>query len=272
MGSPKRAMVGVGEPASDDQPQVVSALVRGISILKCFERGEPNLGNQEIANRTGLPKPTVSRLTFTLAALGFLSYSPTLEKYSLGVGVLALSHAFRRSHSIIEVSRPLMQELADHTKAAVILAACDGNQMVLLDICQGDETFYMRLEAGSRVPHGTTALGRAYLAALPLNQFEEFLASVRETCSPAAFRALKAGILHARRDYEQFGFCFSLGDWHPDVFAVGVPVISKDGSRVFAFNCSGRVSVVTRERLIGDIGPRLVVLRNKVLELTGGQF
>jgi DNA-binding IclR family transcriptional regulator len=272
MGSPKRAAADFPELASEDHPQVVSALARGVSILKCFERGEPYLGNQEIANRTGLPKPTVSRLTFTLAALGYLSYSPALEKYSLGVGVLSLSHAFTKSHSIIEVSRPLMQELAHYTKAAVMLAAYDGGQMVLLDICQGDETFYMRLEAGSRVPHGTTALGRAYLAALPLNQFEEFLASLRETCTPEAFRTIKGGILHARRDYEQYGFCFSLGDWHADVFAVGVPIISKDGSRLFALNCSGRVSVVTRERLMGDIGPKLVVLRNKVLEMVGGQF
>jgi DNA-binding IclR family transcriptional regulator len=34
---------------------------------------DPVLGNREIADRTGLPKPTVSRLTYTLTLLGYLS-------------------------------------------------------------------------------------------------------------------------------------------------------------------------------------------------------
>jgi DNA-binding IclR family transcriptional regulator len=83
---------------------------------------------------------------------------------------------------------------------------------------------------------------------------------------------IKSGIVRARRDCEQYGFCFSLGDWNPEVFAVGVPIVSTDKSRVFAFNVSGRVSVVTREQITDDFGPRLVALRNKVLDLVQGRF
>ena len=46
--------------------QFVTALARGLEILRCFQAGDPALGNQDIAERTGLPKPTVSRLTHTL--------------------------------------------------------------------------------------------------------------------------------------------------------------------------------------------------------------
>ena len=53
-------------------------------MLACFRSGDKALGNQEIARRTGLPKPTVSRLTFTLSSLGYLVYSSSLEKYALG--------------------------------------------------------------------------------------------------------------------------------------------------------------------------------------------
>ena len=65
---------------------------------------------------------------------------------------------------------------------------------------------------------------------------------------------------------------FSLGDWNPDVFAVGVPMVSADGTRHFAFNISGRLSVMTREKLVQDFGPRLVALRNRVYESTEGRF
>ena len=38
--------------------QFVVALSRGLDVLRCFRANEPMLGNQEIAARTGLPKPT----------------------------------------------------------------------------------------------------------------------------------------------------------------------------------------------------------------------
>src|SRR5687768_950530 len=47
--------------------QFVAALARGLAILRCFKSHERYLGNQEIARRTGLAKPTVSRLTHTLS-------------------------------------------------------------------------------------------------------------------------------------------------------------------------------------------------------------
>lgn len=271
MGNPKRSVESFSESADADDPQFVTAVARAMAILRCFDRDESQLGNQEIATRTGLPKATVSRLTFTLSSLGYLRYSSRAEKYSLGVAVLALAQGYLRGNDIISVARPLMQELADHTKAAVMLGASDGSHMVLLEICQGDEIFRLKLDPGSRVPHSSTALGRAYLAALRPESFERYLDNLRSHCPAAAWPRVRSGIARARKDYEQYGFCFSLGDWNPDVFAVGVPIVSSDQSRILAFNCSGRISVVTREQIMSDFGPKLVALRNKVLNLMQGR-
>src|ERR1700730_9533038 len=182
MGNPKRRLERFRDEADSSHPQFVTALARGMAILRCFDRGEGHLGNQEIALRTGLAKPTVSRLTFTLASLGYLNYSSALEKYALGVGVIALARAFVKGNDIIRVARPLMQELAEHTKAAVMLGASHEAHMVLLDICQGDEVFQLKLEPGSRVPHSSTALGRAWLASLPQSVFESYLQGLESRC------------------------------------------------------------------------------------------
>jgi DNA-binding IclR family transcriptional regulator len=272
VGNPKRVVEFLQDKAEADSPQFVTALARGMAILKCFERGAPYLGNREIAAQTALPKPTVSRLTFTLASLGYLNYSSALEKYSLGAGVLSLAHGFVKSNDLVAVARPLMQELADYTKAAVMLGVLAGTHMVLLDVCQGDDTFHLKLEAGARVPHSSTALGRAYLASLPREAFDRCLRDFQKECPPSLWPKIKSGLMRARQDCGQYGFCFSLGDWNPDVFAVGVPIVSADRSRRFAFNCSGRVSLVTRERLVSDFGPKLVALRNKVLDLVAERF
>ena len=101
--------------------QFVAALARGLAILRCFRSGDRYLGNQEIARRTGLAKPTVSRLTHTLTRVGFLSHSPLREEYALGAGVLALGHAYLAALNMRELARPMMQEIADFTKATISL-------------------------------------------------------------------------------------------------------------------------------------------------------
>lgn len=277
MGSPKRDLKSLTADVEGRNPQLVNSVVRTFSILRCFEASRANpdnryLGNQDIARRTQLPKATVSRLTQTLATLGYLEYSPTLEKYALGPAVLGLGHAYMAGHDVIGVAQPLMQELADYTQAAVMLAVPDGLRMLLLEVCQGDAMFNLRLEKGARVPHGTTALGRAELAARPREVFEQRLSELEKMSTPEAWPQIRAGIERARRDYETYGFVFSLGDWNPDVFAVGVPMVSADRTRHFAFNISGRISVMTREKLVQDFGPRLVALRNRVYEATEGRF
>src|SRR5262245_33050947 len=41
--------------------QFATTLARGLEILRCFTPEGPTLGNKDLAERTGLPKPTISR-------------------------------------------------------------------------------------------------------------------------------------------------------------------------------------------------------------------
>ena len=272
MGNPKRRIETLSLSADEDHPQFVTAVARGFSILRCFELDAGHLGNREIAQRTGLPKATISRLTFTLASLGYLNYSEALEKYSLGPAALSLGFAFIKGHDVIAAARPLMRDLADYTQAAVMLGEAHRGRMVVLEVCQGDPTFEIKLAPGARVPHGSTALGRADLAARPKEVFERQMAELERECEPGYWPRLRAGIVRARQDCEEYGFCLSVGDWNPDVFAIGVPMVSADRNRILAFNCSGRVSLMTRERLVEDIGPRLIALRDRVSQSMHGVF
>jgi DNA-binding IclR family transcriptional regulator len=48
--------------------------------------------------------------------------------------------------------------------------------------------------------------------------------------------------------------------------------ISNGGSKILAFSCSGPVHEMTRKRLVTEIGPRLVQLRDRVHATLGGVF
>jgi DNA-binding IclR family transcriptional regulator len=256
----------------DNDPDFVSAIGRAFAIMRCFRQHQKLLGNKELASLTGLPKSTIARLTYTLTRLGYLEFLPLPQKYTLGIGALTLGQAYLAGQDVREVARPLMQALADAAGATVALGAPHGQDMVFLEICHGNPVFMMRVAVGQRVPHGMTALGRAYIAALPEAERARFSAEYRPRVPDDEWTRLKAATDQAITDVQQHGFCFSLGDWSEEVFAAGVPMVSTDGRKVLALSCSGPVHEMTRERLLHDIGPRLVALRDRVHAALGGVF
>lgn len=242
----------------------VTALARGLDVLSCFKPSERFLGNQQISQRTNLPKPTVSRLTFTLTNLGFLSYSEALGKYSLGTAILSIGNAFLSSVSVRRLARPFMQELADNVSASVSLGAPDRLDMVYIENCRSiASTFSLNLDVGSRLPIATSSMGRAYLCALPDIQRDRLLDILRKEQGDE-WPKIKLGIEQAQKEYEAHGFCLSIGEWKSDVNAVAVPFIPADGSEVLSFNCGGPAFTLRRHTLEDHIGPQLVALVNNI--------
>jgi DNA-binding IclR family transcriptional regulator len=243
--------------------QFVTALARGLDILRAFHAGDGMLGNQEIAARTSLPKPTVARLTHTLTQLGYLNYARRFRKYELGASVLALGYAALSNLDIRQVARPHLQALANYSNASVALAGRDRLSMIYLECCRGQATVALTLDVGSRVPVPNTTLGRAYIAALPERERTVLLDTLRKRWRDD-WSKVKTGIEKAEREIAQRGFCLSIGEWLPEINAVGVPLRGPDGSALYALNCAGPSFSLSRERLERDIGPRLVQLARDV--------
>ena len=144
------------------------SLKRGIAILRAFRPGTVLLGNGEIAERTGLSRASISRLTQTLTDVGYLEYSAPQRAYRLGAPVLTLGHAMRSGSPVLRVATPLMTALARRLRINVGLAVRDGDEMVYLESVRFNAKGSQRsVVSGQRVPIELTALGRAWLAAAP---------------------------------------------------------------------------------------------------------
>src|SRR5690349_11044042 len=77
------------------------SLERGIEILRAFRPGVDTIGNGEIAERTGLPRSTVSRLTKTLVEFGMLDEVRAERSYRLAASVLSFGHAVRMGSPVL---------------------------------------------------------------------------------------------------------------------------------------------------------------------------
>lgn len=245
----------------DKDRQFVTALARGVELLRCFSPRESVLSNLDLARKTGLPRPTVTRLTYTLTRLGCLRQLPQ-GKYQLDVGVMSFGYAMLSNLSIRAVAHPLMTELANHAQAAVAMSARDRMDMVYLDVVQGEGNVTMRRHIGTKLPMHLSSAGRACLAAMPENECEFLMDHIRER-HREDWPKIRKGLEKAFRDYADYGYCLSIGEWSRDVNALAVPM-NHTQHGLLVFNCGGPSFQVTREKLEEDIGPRLIHMVNNI--------
>lgn len=237
----------------------VTALARGLDVLKCFGAGDLFLGNNQIAERTGLAKSTVSRLSYTLCEKGYLEYVAEHNKYRLTPAVISLGYASLAQMDVRRIARPLMQALAEHTQASVNFGVRDRLNMVYIDTYRNASTYAVQLDVGSEIEISTTSMGRAYLAALTDEKREELMVQIRQS-DKENWTVIEEGIDRAIIDYKELGYCLSLGEWRPESHAIAVPLVPEDGSDIMVFSCSGAAFQLSTKIIEDDIGPRLLNL------------
>jgi len=247
----------IAAAAPSHDRKFVIALARGLDVLRAFTPTDNLLGNQEIAIRAGLPKATVSRITYTLTKLGYLTHIERLSKYALAPTALSIGYSALINMRIRQVAFPYMQELADATGTSVALGIRDRLSLIYIEQARGKTATALRLDLGARIPIATTSMGRAMIAALPEDE-REWLLNHIEKRNGKDWPETKKGIEQGIADYKRHGFTLSYGDWQADVGAVGVPFMPSDDSGIFVFNCGAPAFQLSRERLEHDVGPRLV--------------
>jgi DNA-binding IclR family transcriptional regulator len=247
----------------------VTALARGLELLACFRSGDKLLGNQELAERSKLPKSTVSRLTYTLTKLGYLQYDEQLSKYRLGTATLALGSAMLSKLDIRQLARPMMLELANFSHAMVSLGMRDRLSMIYVENCRSQAALTLSLDVGARIPIATTAMGRAYLAEVSGSERNEILERVREA-DEIAWPALREKVLRAIDEYQELGCCTSFGDWQPDVNAIAIAFKPSEAAAPLSINCGGPAFNLSPEFLLQEVRPRLIeVIRQLQRPLIG---
>jgi len=130
-------------------------------------------------------------------------------------------------------------------------------------------TLGVQLDVGSRIPIATTAMGRAYIWALPPDERVTLLRELREHYG-SRWPKMRDGIERSGEMMAKHGFAVSAGEWQADVAAVGVALRLNDGTGPYAFNCGAPAFRFTEDRLLNDIGPRLVAMVRNIEAALGG--
>lgn len=248
-------------PKSDrleDDRRFATTLARGLSVLRAFRPSDDGLGNAEISERTGIPKATVSRLTFTLQSLGYLNHAHRHDRYRPGPALLALGNVASSSISFVELSNSIMQRLADETGTLALLLVRDGKKLLIAKTWRPRNVSSLWLEVGHRVPVNNSSSGHAMLAAVTDDGFARMMDDIDGDRGLAEERAREV-----RRDaYSQLiAQGYVIADpteyFAPHIHAVAVPFQSRDLSEPVVFTCGALPADLTQERMREEVGPKL---------------
>jgi DNA-binding IclR family transcriptional regulator len=199
------------------------SLERGMEILRAFRPGSELLGNGDLAERTGLSRATISRLTQTLAGTGFLEHDPVRRAYRLGAPVLSLGHAMQTGSSVLQIAAPMMRAVAEKLRINVGLATPDRDEMVYLESVRYNRKVSLRnVVMGQRIPIELTSLGRAYLAVAQEPQ-RSVLMDQFKMRRRSDWPKLEREIARACESVRDRGYC--VASWQPEVVALATPIV-----------------------------------------------
>ena len=233
--------------------QFVTALGRGLAVLRCFDAMRTQLGTTEIAQMTKLPQPTVWRLCYTLQQLGYLVQAPDSDKLRIGMAVLGLGQFALGSSNIGEMVLPELIQIGKLTGAAVSL---------------GDGPLLVNMRIGSRLPMATSSAGWAYLGSLPAEARDKQMQKLKYQYS-GKWAALRSAVEAAVASLPELGYVLNEGFYHPDVNAVGAPAFDKQGKPQYVVSCGGPNLKI--KFLRDDIGPRIARLGRKITVALAGR-
>lgn len=250
-----------GAPKKDRQ--YVTALARGLAVLRCFSSERRELGSSAISRLTNLPQPTVWRLCKTLMMEGYLLPTQGGEKFQLSPALLSLGYSALATIPIAEIAKPSMQAMADRFTAGCSLGVCEGKSMLLVQRCQASNaTLVLNLHVGSRLPLTGSLMGTAYICALSNGERRDLLEQIRSS-DELGWPGCKARIDQALKEFQKYGYLVNLAEFHSRIYTVATAFRSTDG-QVYSMTCGTPSEMLDIDTMRNEVGPALVQLANSL--------
>lgn len=252
-------MNSIPQNEHDGDRNFVTALARGLEILRCFSEHEVVLTNNDFAARTGLPKATVSRLTHTLVKLDYLAVDPATGAYRLASNVLQLGFSVLSSLDVTCQTEIEMQRLRAGPNPFITVSLAEGAQqgIIFIAVEAAREDVALRMRIGAIAPLFETAIGRVILAASPVEDRNNQLERAQKD-DPASHTQRVEILKRCVQEYETTGCCTGFGDWRRDVNAIATPIWSLDRTRIFGLSTGGPAFHISQSELNQIYGPLLL--------------
>jgi DNA-binding IclR family transcriptional regulator len=246
-------------------PSFATTLAHGLDVLAAFRNGGGSLSNAELALHTGLSRPTVSRLTYTLAQLGYLKRNAK-GRFEPGLGILATAYPVLSALKVRQIARPLMRDFAAYAGGTVSIAMPFGLDFIYVETLRTTDAVPHVPDVGFMGSLATTAVGRALLSLFTPEELERYVQTVKAE-RPEEFDYVQARTLPDIELCRERGFGISLGEWRREIFGVGAPLYRTPSGDCLSVNCGIPSFRFSAEQIERECGPRILGLARSIRSL-----
>jgi IclR family pca regulon transcriptional regulator len=242
--------------ALSGDPNFMTSLARGISVIQCFSHATSFLTVSQISQGTGFSRASVRRCLYTLSKLG-LANSEDGSHFTLLPRVLSLGHSYISSMPLSKVAQPVLDRLSQLLRESCSIAMLDGADVIHVAHANISRVLAVDLSMGSRLPAIYTSMGRVLLAHLPTRDLEahlshaQFISHTKHSITD--IKALRHALLLVRRD----GFSLVDQELELGLCALAVPLRNAAGRVIAALNVGAPVQRVSTQNFVTKFVPHL---------------
>jgi DNA-binding IclR family transcriptional regulator len=215
----------------------VRSISRALQILKCFNWNQREFTLTEITQKMGLPKSTTSRLLSTIENEGFIKRDERTNYYKLGNMMFFLGLIAKESIDLIQISRPIMEDICKATKETVNLYLLDNLEKVCFNQVESPLAIKRYVKIGERSPIWYGATGRAILANLDENIWHDMTKDLKKYTDKTI--ADPDDFISELNTIKERGYDVSVGEKEHDVGCVAAPVFDNSKKVIGCLSISG---------------------------------
>lgn len=200
---------------------------RALDIFEALSESTNGLTLRELFRATRLPQNSIFRITNALHARGYLHRRESDKRFTLSNKLFDLARPRVNEKSLAVCSLEAIRQLRDATGETVQLLVRSGRKGVVLEQASGLHPVKVMGEIGFQVPLYSCAPGKAILAWLPKEEFNEWLGDVklkRFTKTTRSSRKKLADDLQATRER---GYATDLAEGLEGIHCVAAPVLNE---------------------------------------------
>ncbi len=244
---------------------IIHGLVRGLSVIECFDEEHARMSITDVAQRTGLERATARRCLLTLAHLGYATYDGKF--FELTPRVLNLGHSYLAATPLPRLIQPFLEELSHATSESTSAAVLEGTDILYVARASTRRVMSINLAPGARLPAYCTSMGRTLLAALPRDEAQaildrsELIAYTERTKADMASITTELAVVAAQ------GFAVIDQELELGLCSIGVPLFTSTGQVVAAINIGAQTARAPTSRMIAHFLPLMRKVQAEVRPL-----
>lgn len=218
---------------------LINSIIRASNILKCFLKENTHFKITELARQLQLDRSTTYRILLSLEKCGLVEKDRKTGEYSLGMSAFEIGNTYLRQMDFIQISKPIMADLAFKVQETVHLAVLSDSEIVYVDKVDSPRTLGVISKIGQRAPVYCTALGKVLLAYQPKGEVSRIINEIRLKPFTKNTITSKKKLREELKKIRKRGYALDPREYEEAVECIGAPIWNHLGDIIAALSISG---------------------------------